>query len=92
MLPQARPSASGKRCLPSVAQSAHFARHVCVVRSYARKRVVVWGGPKLEAQPAGDDEPLNLVRPLADLQDLLVSVQAGDCVLVHESVAAVDLQ
>src|SRR3954452_5090481 len=35
---------------------------------------------------------LNLIRSLADLQDLLVAVQARDGVLVHETVAAVDLE
>jgi len=30
----------------------------------------------LKAQPAGDDEPLDLVRALADLQHLLVAVEA----------------
>ena len=40
----------------------------------------------------GDHDPLHLVRALADLEDLLVAVEARDRVLVHVAVAAVDLQ
>src|SRR6266508_2683291 len=39
----------------------------------------------------GDHHPLYLVRALADLEDLLVSVEPGDRELVHEAVPAVDL-
>src|SRR6186713_127608 len=86
---RARVSTSSPR---SPALPPHFARHVCVFAQYARKRVVVWGGPELKAQPACDHEPLDLVRALADLQHLLVAVEARDRILVHEAVAAVDLQ
>ena len=40
----------------------------------------------------GDHHALHLVGALADLQDLLVAVEARDRVLVHEAVAAVDLE
>ena len=46
----------------------------------------------LEAEVLGDHHPLHLVRALADLEDLLVAVEARDRVLVHEAVAAVDLE
>src|SRR5829696_8559505 len=46
----------------------------------------------LEAEVLGDDHPLHLVRALADFEDLLVTVEARDRVLVHEAVAAVDLE
>jgi hypothetical protein len=46
----------------------------------------------LQTQMAGDDHALYLIRALSDLEDLLVAVEAGDRVLVHEAVAAVDLQ
>src|SRR5437588_10168584 len=48
--------------------------------------------PCLQAKVPGDHHALNLIRPLADLQDLLVAVQARDWVLVHETVAAVNLE
>ena len=40
----------------------------------------------------GDDHALHLVRALADLEDLLVAVEARDRRLLHEPVAAVQLQ
>src|SRR6267142_1456267 len=46
----------------------------------------------LQAKVTRDHHALNLIRPLADLQDLLVAVQARDWILVHETVAAVDLE
>jgi hypothetical protein len=39
-----------------------------------------------------NDHALHLVRALADLEDLLIAVEARDRVLVHEAVAAVDLE
>src|SRR4051794_23971543 len=48
--------------------------------------------PALEAQVARDDHPLHLIRPFADLEDLLVAVEPRDRVLVHEAVAPVDLE
>jgi len=39
-----------------------------------------------------DHHALHLVGALADLQDLLVAEEAGDRELLHEAVAAVDLQ
>src|SRR2546427_625722 len=46
----------------------------------------------LQAKVPRDHHALNLIRPLADLQDLLVAVEPRDWVLVHETVAAVDLE
>src|SRR5216110_2444315 len=45
-----------------------------------------------EAEVTGDHHALHLVRALADLEDLLVAVQARDRELLHEPVAAVDLE
>src|SRR6266542_2560224 len=45
-----------------------------------------------KAQVLRDHHPLHLVRALADLEDLLVAVEARDRVLVHVAVAAVDLE
>src|SRR6188472_374449 len=39
-----------------------------------------------------DHHALHLVRALADLENLLVAIEAGDRELVHEAVAAVDLE
>src|SRR3954447_17961262 len=39
-----------------------------------------------------DDHALHLVRSLADLEDLLVAEEARDRELLHEDVAAVDLE
>src|SRR3954465_1933534 len=39
-----------------------------------------------------DHHALHLVRALADLEDLLVAVEARDRELLHEPVAAVDLE
>src|SRR5829696_10280434 len=50
------------------------------------------GWPQLEAETAGDDEPLDLVRALPDLQHLLIAVEPRDRVLVHEPVPPVDLE
>src|SRR5215210_54543 len=47
---------------------------------------------QLDAQRARDHHLLDLVRTLADLEDLCVTVEARDRELVHEAVAAVDLQ
>src|SRR5262245_5189606 len=47
---------------------------------------------RLQPKVAGDHHALDLVRPLADLEDLLVAVQARDWILVHETVATVDLE
>src|SRR6266480_4056739 len=44
-----------------------------------------------EAQVAGDQHPLDLAGPLADLQDLGVPVVPGHRRLVHEPVPPVDL-
>src|SRR6188472_2712511 len=46
----------------------------------------------LQPEVLGDHHPLHLVRALADLEDLLVAVEAGDRKLVHEAVTAVDLE
>src|SRR6266516_2028881 len=46
----------------------------------------------LDAEVPGDHHALDLIRALADLQDLLVPVEARDRVLVHVPVAAVDLE
>src|SRR5438128_3591070 len=46
----------------------------------------------LQPQQLRDDHALDLVRAFADLEDLLVAEEAGDRELVHEAVAAVDLQ
>src|SRR3954447_7705672 len=46
----------------------------------------------LQTKVPSDDHPLHLIRSLADLEDLLVAVEARDGVLVHEPVAAVDLE
>ena len=45
-----------------------------------------------EAEQPRDHHPLHLVRPLADLEDLLVAVEARDRELVHVAVASVQLQ
>src|SRR4051795_2659159 len=45
-----------------------------------------------QAEVTRDHHPLHLVRALADLEDLLVAVEARDGELVHEAVAAVDLE
>ena len=47
--------------------------------------------PSSAAQLAGDDEMLDLVRPLADLEHLGVAVEAGHRRLEHVAEAAVDL-
>src|SRR5947209_7673273 len=44
-----------------------------------------------ETELAGDQQALDLARPLPDLQDLRVAVEPGDGGLLHEAVAAVDL-
>src|SRR5438067_7398156 len=49
-------------------------------------------GARLEAEVLRDHHVLYLVRALADLEDLLVAVEARDRVLVHVAIAAVDLQ
>ena len=46
----------------------------------------------LEAQVTCDHHPLDFVRPLPDLQNLLIPVQTRDRRLLHEAVPAVDLQ
>src|SRR5207302_10181945 len=46
----------------------------------------------LQAEVLRDHHPLDLVRALADLEDLLVAVEPGDRGLVHVPVAAVDLE
>ena len=53
---------------------------------------VLRGRAVLEPELLRDHHALHLVRALADLEDLLVAVKAGDRVLVHEAVAAVDLE
>src|SRR5579862_136068 len=47
---------------------------------------------RLEAEVLRDDQALHLVRAFADLEDLLVAVEARDRELLHEAVAAVDLE
>src|SRR5712691_4830820 len=47
---------------------------------------------ELEPEQLADHHALHLVRAFADLQDLLVAVEPRDRVLLHETVAAVDLQ
>src|SRR3954447_18772610 len=47
---------------------------------------------RLEAEEPGDDHSLYLVRALADLEDLLVAVEARDREFLGEAVAAVDLE
>src|SRR5512133_572967 len=50
-------------------------------------------GPRpLQAEQLRDHHALHLVRAFPDLEDLLVTVQARDRVLLHEAVAAVDLE
>src|SRR5207302_8825866 len=46
----------------------------------------------LEPEVPRDDHPLDFVRALADLEDLLVAVEPRDRVLLHVAVAAVDLE
>src|SRR5918911_4558162 len=46
----------------------------------------------LKAEVLRDHHSLHLVRALADLQDLLVTVEARDRELLHVAVAAVDLE
>src|SRR5439155_19967763 len=46
----------------------------------------------LEPEVLGDHHPLHLVRAFADLEDLLVTVEPRDRRLLHEAVAAVDLE
>src|SRR5712691_6390476 len=46
----------------------------------------------LEPEQLADHHALHLVRAFADLQDLLVAVEPRDRVLLHETVAAVDLE
>src|SRR5581483_4259829 len=46
----------------------------------------------LQPEVLGNHHALHLVGAFADLEDLLVAVEARDRVLVHEPVAAVDLQ
>src|SRR5581483_3038514 len=50
------------------------------------------GAALLQPQPAGDHEPLNLRRALADREDLRVAVEARDRRLFHVAVAAMHLQ
>src|SRR5262249_4960164 len=45
-----------------------------------------------QAEVPRDDHPLHLVRTLADLEDLLVAVQARDRRLLHVPEPAVDLE
>ncbi len=44
-----------------------------------------------DADMAGDDDPLDLGRSLADIEEFLVSIMALYGVLLHESVTPVDL-
>src|SRR5919197_4913837 len=46
----------------------------------------------LQPEVPRDDHALHFVGPLADLEHLLVAVEPRDRVLVHEAIAAVDLQ
>src|SRR5215211_401058 len=46
---------------------------------------------RLEADRTGDEDAHDLAGALADLEDLGVAVEAGDGELLHEAVAAVDL-
>ena len=41
-----------------------------------------------KTQPAGDQQPLHLRGAFPDLQDLCIPIEAGDRILLHESVAA----
>src|SRR5262252_7724971 len=53
------------------------------------------GGPealRLEAEVPRDDHALHLIGALADLEDLLVAIEPRDRELLHEAVAAVDLE
>jgi signal peptidase len=45
----------------------------------------------VEAEQASDDDALDLTRPLADLEDLRVSIEPGDGELLDEPVTTVDL-
>ena len=47
---------------------------------------------ELQAEVPGYHHALDFVGALADLEDLLVAVEARDRRLVHEAVAAVDLE
>src|SRR5882672_598369 len=51
----------------------------------------IGSGPPSTAEVTCDHHLLNLVRSLADLKHLGVAVEAGDRVLVHVAVAAMDL-
>src|SRR5579864_401925 len=46
----------------------------------------------LEPEQLADHHALHFVRAFADLQDLLVAEEPRDCGLLHETVAAVDVQ
>src|SRR5262245_39241195 len=46
----------------------------------------------LQTEMASDDHPLHLIRTLADLEDLLVAVEARDRSLLHVAEATVDLE
>src|SRR5881227_1588950 len=70
-------------------------------RRGARRRRAPWDrgagassttSPDRESQLAADDEPLDLARALADLEDLRVAVEAADRRLVDETRAAEDLR
>src|SRR5215218_7164296 len=41
---------------------------------------------RLKPEMTSDDHPLNLIRAFSDLEDLLVTIEARDGVLVHEPV------
>src|SRR6187551_3296713 len=68
----------GNACLPSTSASPP-ATPVRVTRV-------------LQPEVPRDDHALDLVRALADLEDLLVAEEARDRRLLHEPVSAVDLQ
>src|SRR5664279_2867888 len=75
---------------PIAANTAGGAVQTAWARSTGGSLPVAAGS--LKPEEARDHHALHLVRALADLEDLLVAVQPRDRELLHEAVAAVDLQ
>src|SRR5262245_14368139 len=72
--------------VPWLARNAGVAT-TCAAAGAARTSAIV-----LQAEMASDDHPLHLIRALADLENLLIAVQAGDGGFLHVPESAVDLQ
>src|SRR2546426_12283818 len=64
----------------------------CLGTTIAPRRRATLHQTLLEAEVSGDHHPLDFIRALADLEDLLVAVEPRDRVLVHVPVATVDLE